>query len=89
MPMISPVVLFNTVMGSISALNGSFALLYPLTNGNPNGMTNVLSLLIYKEAFLNYKVGYGSALSVLLFLIAAALAGLLFALSKKFVFYET
>ena len=88
LPIISPVILFNVVMGSISALNGSFALLYPLTGGDPNGMTNVLSLVIYKEAFLNYKVGYGSALSVMLFLIACLFAALLFMLSKKFVYYE-
>jgi multiple sugar transport system permease protein len=88
LPIISPVILFNVVMGSISALNGSFALLYPLTGGDPNGMTNVLSVVIYKEAFLNYKVGYGSALSVMLFLIACLFAALLFMLSKKFVYYE-
>jgi multiple sugar transport system permease protein len=88
LPIISPIILFNTVMGSISALNGSFALLYPLTEGDPNGMTNVLSLLIYKEAFLNYKVGYGCALSVVLFLIAAVFASVLFALSKRYVHYE-
>lgn len=88
LPILSPVILFNTVMGSISALNGSFALLYPLTEGDPNGMTNVLSLLIYKEAFLNYKVGYGCALSVALFLIACVFATGLFALSKRYVYYE-
>ena len=88
LPIISPVVLFNTVMGSISALNGSFALLYPLTEGNPNGMTNVLSLLIYKEAFTNFKVGYGCALSVILFLIACVFALVLFAVSKKHIYYE-
>ena len=89
LPMISPIILFNTVMSSISALNGSFALLYPLTEGNPNGMTNVLSLLIYKEAFTNYKVGYGCALSVILFLLACIFGAILFGLSKKFVYYET
>lgn len=88
LPILSPVILFNMVMGSISALNGSFALLYPLTEGGPNGATNVLSLLIYKEAFLNYKVGYGCALSVVLFLIAAVFASVLFALSKRYVYYE-
>ena len=88
LPIISPVLLFNAVMGSISALNGSFALLYPLTGGDPNGMTNVLSLAIYKEAFLNYKVGYGAALSVVLFLIACVFAAVLFLLSKKHVYYE-
>lgn len=90
LPQISPVVLFNTVTGSISALNGSFALLYPLTGeeGNPNKMTQVLSLLIYNESFSNQRVGYGSALSVILFLIAAVFGVVIFALSKKFVYYE-
>lgn len=90
LPMISPVVLFNAVMGCISALNGSFALLYPLTgeNGDPNGMTQVLSLLIYKEAFSNMKVGYASALSVVLFLIACCFGIGIFAVSRKVVYYE-
>lgn len=91
MPMISPLVLFNVVNGAISALNGSFALLYPLSgeNGDPNGMTQVLSLLIYKEAFSNMKVGYACALSVVLFVIAALFGIVIFAISKKTVYYET
>ena len=88
--MISPLVLFNAINGCISALNGSFALLYPLTteNGDPNGMTQVLSLLIYKEAFSNMKVGYACALSVVLFLVAALFGAATFAVSKKTVYYE-
>ena len=90
LPMISPLVLFNAVNGCVSALNGSFALLYPLTgeSGDPDAMTQVLSLLIYKEAFSNMKVGYSCALSVVLFLIAAMFGGLLFLISKKLVYYE-
>ncbi|MDD2970130.1 MAG: sugar ABC transporter permease [Lachnospiraceae bacterium] len=90
LPMISPIVLFNSVMGCISALNGSFALLYPLTgeSGDPNGMTQVLSLLIYKEAFSNMKVGYACALSVVLFLIACMFGIGIFAVSKRMVYYE-
>ncbi len=91
LPMISPLVLFNAVNGAISALNGSFALLYPLSgeNGDPKGMTQVLSLLIYKEAFSNMKVGYACALSVVLFVIAALFGIVIFAISKKTVYYET
>lgn len=90
LPMISPIVLFNAVMGCISALNGSFALLYPLTGegGDPNGMTQVLSLLIYKEAFSNMKVGYACALSVVLFFLACCFGVAIFAISKKTVYYE-
>ncbi|WP_277407276.1 carbohydrate ABC transporter permease [Lacrimispora xylanisolvens] len=85
-----PIILFNAVMGCISALNGSFALLYPLTgeNGDPNGMSQVLSLLIYKEAFSNMKVGYACAMSVILFLIACCFGIGIFAISKKIVYYE-
>ncbi len=90
LPMISPLVLFNAVNGCISALNGSFALLYPLTgeSGDPNGKTQVLSLLIYKEAFSNMKVGYACALSVALFILAALFGIAIFAISKKTVYYE-
>ena len=90
LPMISPLVLFNAVNGCISALNGSFALLYPLTgeSGDPNGKTQVLSLLIYKEAFSNMKVGYACALSVALFLLAALFGIAIFAISRKTVYYE-
>ena len=90
LPMISPLVLFNAVNGCVSALNGSFALLYPLTGegGDPDGMTQVLSLLIYKEAFSSMKVGYACALSVVLFIIAAFFGILLFGVSKKLVYYE-
>ena len=90
LPLISPIVLFNAVMGCISALNGSFALLYPLTgeSGDPNGMTQVLSLLIYKEAFSNMKVGYACSLSVVLFLISCCFGIGIFAVSKKLVYYE-
>lgn len=91
LPMISPLVLFNTVNGAIGALNGSFALLYPLcgADGDPNSMTQVLSLLIYKEAFSNMKVGYACALSVVLFLIAALVGSVIFLISKRTVYYET
>lgn len=88
LPAISPILLFNSVMAGIGALNGSFGLLYPLTEGGPNGKTNVLSLMIYKEAFQNYKVGYGCALSVVLFIIACIFACVLFGISKKHVYYE-
>ncbi len=90
LPMISPIFLFNIITSVIGALNGSFALLFPLAseNGDPNGMTQVLSLLIYKESFSNMRVGYASALSFILFVVAALIGIIIFALSKKFVYYE-
>jgi multiple sugar transport system permease protein len=89
LPSISPIIFFNMVVACIGSLNNSFSLLFPLTNGGPNEATNVLSLAIYNNAFRNYRMGYASALSVVLFLIAGLLSLLQFRLSKKWVYYET
>ncbi len=88
LPAISPILLFNMIMASIGALNGSFAVLYPLTGGGPNEATNVLSLSLYKEVFLNFRVGYGCCLAVILFLLAVVFASAQFIVSKKWVYYE-
>jgi multiple sugar transport system permease protein len=87
LPSISPIILFNMVVASINSLNTSFNLLQPLTNGGPNDATNVLSLSIYSHAFGNYRMGYASALAVILFLLAALLARLEFFIFKKWVYY--
>ena len=88
LPAISPILLFNMIMASIGALNGSFAILYPLAGGGPNDATNVLSLSLYKEVFLNFRVGYGCGLAVILFLLAVIFASAQFVVSKKWVYYE-
>lgn len=88
-PYMSPIILFNMVMAAIGALNNSFSVLYPLTAGGPDGATNVLSLAIYNSAFKNYQMGYASALSVILFIIAGLISVLQFAMSKKWVHYDT
>jgi len=88
-PYMSPIILFNMVMAAIGALNNSFSLLYPLTAGGPDGATNLLSLAIYNSAFKDYQMGYASALSVILFIIAGSISLFQFAMSKKWVHYDT
>lgn len=88
-PAISPIILFNMIVAAIGSLNNSFSVIYPLTNGGPNGATDVLGMVIYKYAFQNYKMGYAAAHSVMLFMIALLLSGLQFLLSKKWVNYDS
>ncbi|HHW70966.1 MAG TPA: sugar ABC transporter permease [Clostridiales bacterium] len=88
LPSISPILLFNLVISCVNILNGSFSLIYPLTNGGPNGATNVLSLDIYNNAFKLFRMGYASALSVVLFAIIAIFSIVQFKLSSKWVYYE-
>lgn len=47
---------------------GTFPLQYVMTEGGPSRSTEVLSLLIYKEAFMFTKFGYSAAISVVFFL---------------------
>ncbi len=47
---------------------GTFALQYVMTGGGPSRSTEVLTLLIYKEAFEYTKFGYSAAISVMFFL---------------------
>ncbi len=50
-----------------------FDLVYVLTGGGPGGSTSSLSLYAYRH-FVSGDFGYGSAVSVIIFAIASALA---------------
>lgn len=88
LPGISPVLLFNVVVGTIGSINGSFSIIYPLTQGGPGDASNVLSLAIYTSAFQNFQMGYASALSTVLFIIVAVISYFQFRLSRNWVMYE-
>lgn len=88
LPSISPVLLFNIVVGTIGAINGSFALIYPLTSGGPGQATNVLSIDIFTSAFQNFDMGYASAVATMLFLLVAGIAYLQFRVSRSWISYE-
>ncbi len=88
LPAISPILFFNMVTATISSLGTSFTLLYPLTAGGPGKVTQAISLDIYHNAFKTFRVGYACAESVILFLIAAGVSVVMFATSKRWVYYE-
>jgi multiple sugar transport system permease protein len=85
---ISPIILFNLVIATINALNGSFSIIYPLTDGGPALASEVISLDIYHQGFKSFRMGYASAVSTVLFAIVAIVAWLQFRLSRKAVEYE-
>lgn len=85
---ISPVILFNLVIATINALNGSFSIIYPLTFGGPGDASKVISLAIYESGFKKFRMGYASAMSTILFIIVAVIAWFQFKLSSKYVYYE-
>jgi oligogalacturonide transport system permease protein len=85
LPMISPVVYYNAMLGICAALQ-EFNAPFVITEGGPRGATTLLSLLLYRSAFTANEMGYACALAWLLFLMTAAISGLFLILRKKLVY---
>lgn len=85
LPMISPVVYYNAMLGFCAALQ-EFNAPFVITEGGPRGATTLLSLLLYRSAFTANEMGYACALAWLLFLLTALISGLFLILRKKLVY---
>jgi multiple sugar transport system permease protein len=88
LPLMTPIIFFNMIMAMISAMQ-TFTQAYIMTQGGPNNASLFYSLLLYRIAFTNQRMGYASAMSWILFLITAVLTLVVFRTSDKWVFYET
>ena len=86
LPMMTPVIFMNLLLGLIGAFK-TFTQIKVLTEGGPNNASLVYMLYIYKTAFVNFKLGYANAMSVLLFIIVGALTIILFRSSNRWVYY--
>jgi multiple sugar transport system permease protein len=86
--MLSPVILFNLVMGIINSFQ-MFTSAFIITNGGPVNSTEVYSLFLYKKAFGTFEMGYASALAWILLVIIAIATSINFLVSKYWVFYES
>lgn len=86
LPLISPTVFFAAVIGLINALQ-LFDQPWVMTKGGPGDATTTTVILIYQAAFQNLQFGYGSAISVVLFVLLMVLTWLQFMAGRKWVFY--
>ncbi|MFO0826853.1 MAG: extracellular solute-binding protein [Phycisphaerales bacterium] len=87
LPLLSPVVLFNSLM----ALIGSFQVFtqaYVMTAGEPGDLTRFYVLYLYNQAFDLYQMGYASAMAWILLVIVLGLTLVLLRTSGRFVHYE-
>jgi len=87
LPMMTPVIFFNLLMGIINSFQ-VFTQAYVMTNGGPGYATLFYVLYLYRYAFKYYQMGYASALAWILFLILLALTLLVFRSSDRWVYYE-
>lgn len=89
LPMISPVIFYNLVLGLVGSMQ-YFATPYILNDGNgePAGMTYFYMIYFYKNAFRYADMGYGATLAWFMFIIALAITLVLFGTAKYWVHYN-
>jgi multiple sugar transport system permease protein len=86
LPMISPALFFNLILGIIGALQ-VFTTAYITTRGGPGRATWFFALHIYTNAFEYFDMGYASALAIVLFFILLVFTIIQLRLSDRWVFY--
>ncbi len=67
----------------ISSINLSFLFVKAMTNGGPDGSTEVFLSYMYKQAYTNSSYGYGMAIGVIVFLFSFALSAIVNAVTKR------
>ena len=87
LPMISPVILFQLVVGLIGAFQ-VFSQPFIMTQGGPQNASLFYLLHLFRNAFEFFRMGYASALSWILFIYIAILTAIIFRFSAAWVFYE-
>lgn len=86
-PMLSPVVFFNLVMGIIGSFQ-IFTAAFIMTQGGPQNATLFTVLYIYRRAFLDFQMGYSSVIAWLLAIIILFFTYIQFRAGRYWVYYE-
>jgi multiple sugar transport system permease protein len=87
LPMLSPIILFNLVIGIINSFQ-AFDLDWALTSGGPGNATLFYVYLVWRDAFQNFQMGYASALAWVLFVVIVVVTVLIFRTARFWVHYE-
>jgi raffinose/stachyose/melibiose transport system permease protein len=72
LPLLRPV-LFTTSILSLAGSIKAFDLVYIMTDGGPSNSTELLATYMFRQGFTNYRLGYASAVAVVMFLITLVL----------------
>lgn len=89
LPLLSPVIFFNLVLGLIGSLQTfTQGFVFSGGTGGPAESTLFYNLYLYQQGFQRFDMGYASALAWVLFVVIAAFTALNFLVSKRWVFYD-
>lgn len=86
-PIISPIIFFNLIIGIIGSFQ-VFTSAFIMTKGGPQDSTLFMVLYIYRNAFELFKMGYAAALAWMLFLIIMCFTAIQFFFANRWVYYE-
>ncbi|AXA36956.1 MAG: sugar ABC transporter permease [Candidatus Hydrogenedentota bacterium] len=86
LPMLSPVIFFNVVIGLIAGFQ-VFTQAYVMTRGGPSDATLFYAYYLFNNAFIFFNMGYASAMAWLLFVLVVACTWLVFKTSARWVYY--
>ncbi|MFB3160233.1 sugar ABC transporter permease [Neobacillus sp. 179-C4.2 HS] len=90
LPMLSPVILFNTVMQTIAAFMTFVpAFIISKGTGGPLDGTLLYSLYLFIQGFEFFNMGYASAMAWIMLIIVGILTAIIFTTSKYWVHYES
>jgi multiple sugar transport system permease protein len=87
LPMITPTIFFNLIMGIIGATQ-YFTTAYVMLGAGPLDSTRFYMFHLYTNAFRYFKMGYASAMALLLFTFVLLVTLVLFKTSGRWVYYE-
>ena len=87
LPMVSPALFFNLILGVIGALK-VFTIAFVATKGGPAYATWFFALHIYTQAFEYFNLGYAAALSWVFFVVMFLFTFVQFRLSRRWVYYS-
>ncbi len=87
LPMLTPVIFFNLVMGVISAFQHFTQPYMLLMQQAPEEATRFLAVYLFERAWRYLDMGYASAMAWILFVIVVGITGLLLRTHKRWVHY--
>jgi multiple sugar transport system permease protein len=87
LPMLTPVIFFNLVMGVISAFQYFTQPFMLLSQKAPEQSTRFFAVYLFERAWRYLDMGYASAMAWVLFLIIVIVTGVLFRTQKRWVHY--
>jgi len=86
LPMTSPIILFNLITGFVTGFQ-EFTIPWLLTQGGPMNSTEFLLVFLYRNAFINFRMGKASAVAWVILVIIVLFTAVLFRSSARWVYY--